>query len=203
MFGFAGAHRTGKSTLAEAVSKETDLPLVLTSSSAVFKKYGIDPSKPMDFATRLKIQHEILDNAMSVWANENGPFITDRTPVDMLAYTLMDVKMNTNVDMAELERYAQRCYDAIGMYFCGIFIVQPGIPLVYEEGKAALNEAYIEALNTMILGVSADQRLGCTRMFIRRENTDLSDRVNIVCEAIEVIRERHEEDHTESDYRLQ
>lgn len=203
MFGLSGAHRSGKSTLAEAVSKETDLPLVLTSSSGVFKKHKVDPSKPMDFKKRLEIQNEILDNAISVWQAESGPFITDRTPVDMLAYTLMDIKMDTEVNIGELERYAERCYSALSVYFCGIFIVQPGIPLVYEEGKAALNPAYIEALNMMILGVSANQRLGCTRMFIRRENTDLSERVNIVCEAIKLIRERHEDNHTQQNYRLQ
>lgn len=203
MLGLSGPHRSGKSTLAEAVSRETDIPLVLTSSSAVFRKYGVDPSKPMDFRTRLKIQNEILDNAISVWSVENGVFITDRTPVCMLAYTLMDIKMDTDVDIEELNKYATRCYDAVNMYFCGIFIVQPGIAIVYEEGKGSLNLAYLEALNTMILGVAADQRLGCTRMFIRRENTDLSERVNIVCEAIQVIRERYDQAHAEADYRLQ
>ncbi|MFN6383158.1 MAG: AAA family ATPase, partial [Pseudanabaena sp.] len=85
--GLCGAHRTGKTTLAIAISSDLNLPFVRTTTSQVFAQLGLDPAEPMDFQTRLFVQNHVLDAAEQVWQESASPFISDRTPIDMIAYT--------------------------------------------------------------------------------------------------------------------
>jgi hypothetical protein len=105
----------------------------------------------MDFKKRLWIQHKILDAAEKIWEAEKEQFITDRTPLDMMAYTLADIQGTTEVNFDELEGYLARCIDVTNTFFALLVLVQPGIPLMHEKGKAALNE-YLEHLS-VILGL--------------------------------------------------
>ncbi len=181
--GLCGSHRTGKTTLAEAISRKTGMPFVRTGTSEVFRKYGMDPSGPMDFRKRLWIQHEILDTAEKIWIAEQEQFITDRTPLDMMAYTLADIQGATEVNLKELEGYLARCIDVTNKFFQILILVQPGIPLMHEEGKAALNEGYLEHLNYLILGLCSDDRIKGAFVYLRRDITSLEERVNtILCE---------------------
>ena len=101
--GLCGSHRTGKTTLAEAVSKKTGIPFVRTSTSEVFRRAGLDPAASLDFNKRLWIQNETLEAAKGVWEAAGKSFITDRTPVDMMAYTLGDIQGGTDADFSKLE----------------------------------------------------------------------------------------------------
>jgi hypothetical protein len=157
--GLCGAHRTGKTTLAQRLAHETGLPFVITQTSAVFREYGLDPAEPMDFRTRLDIQTKVLAAAEVVWAEEAGAFITDRTPLDMVAYTLGDIQGTTVVDAAALADYVERCFTVTNQLFTQLVMIQPGIPLVAAPGKAALNPAYLEHLNSLIIGLCHDERL--------------------------------------------
>src|SRR5215210_6620606 len=103
--GLCGSHRTGKSTLAKVIAQRTGKPYVKTITSSVFQEHGIDPALPMDFETRLRVQQQVLIAAGEVWQSEDQSFITDRTPIDMMAYTLADIQGSTEVNLSELERY--------------------------------------------------------------------------------------------------
>jgi hypothetical protein len=186
--GVCGSHRTGKTTLAEAFSQRTGMPFLKTVTSKVFQQYGIDPSMPMDFKKRLGIQHKILDAAEKIWQTEKEQFITDRTPLDMMAYTLADIQGTTEVNFDELEGYLARCIDVTNTFFALLVLVQPGIPLLHEEGKAALNEGYLEHLNYMILGLCNDDRVRGTFVYLHRAMTSLDDRVDTVLNELKVIR---------------
>jgi len=157
--GLCGAHRTGKTTLAIALSDRLNIPFVRTTTSQVFADLGLDPAEPMDFQTRLFVQNHVLDAAEQVWQNSATPFVSDRTPIDMIAYTLGDIQGKTEVDFDQLNQYIDRCFNSTNRFFQNLAIVQPGIPLVYEEGKAALNAAYIEHINILIIGLCDDSRL--------------------------------------------
>lgn len=178
--GLCGSHRSGKTTLAEKLSRELDIPFLRTDTSRVFLEAGIDPAKPMDFVRRLSIQKKVLGAGEDVWrtAAGNKTFVTDRTPIDMMAYTLADIQGGTEVDYPELERYLARGFEAVGRHFGAFIVLQPGIPLVYEEGKATLNEAYLEHLNSLIIGLCADERSGRDFLVIKREIIKLEDRVS-------------------------
>jgi hypothetical protein len=157
--GLCGAHRTGKTTLAIAISSHLNIPFVRTTTSQVFADLGLDPAEPMDFKTRLFVQNHVLDAAEQVWQSSATPFVSDRTPIDMIAYTLGDIQGKTEVDFDLLSKYVDRCFDSTNQFFQNLAIIQPGIPLVYESGKAALNAAYIEHINILVIGLCNDSRL--------------------------------------------
>jgi hypothetical protein len=178
--GLCGSHRTGKTTLAEAISQKSGMPFVKTSTSEVFKEHGLDPSKSMDFQKRLWIQYKILDAAEKLWYAKNRQFITDRTPLDMAAYTLADIQGATEIDFFELEKYLERCFKTTNELFKILVLIQPGIPLMHEEGKAALNEGYLEHLNYLILGLCNDNRVKSRFVFLNRDVTTMEDRINLI-----------------------
>ncbi len=155
--GLCGSHRTGKTTTAKKLADDNDIPFVETTTSAVFAKHDLKPSSPMDFSTRLWIQDKVLEAAEEIWS-QHRHFITDRTPLDMLAYTLGDIQGRTQIEFEALEHYITRCFESCNRYFSRLCVVQPGIPLIAAPGKAALNEAYIEHLNTLVLGLCLDER---------------------------------------------
>ena len=188
--GLCGSHRTGKTTLAETISKRTGIPFVRTVTSEVFKECGLDPSGPLDFKKRLWIQNEILDAAESVWNAEQSRFVTDRTPLDMAAYTLADIQGCTEVNFIGLEKYLSRCFAATNRFFDLLVLIQPGIPLVHEQGKAALNEGYLKHLNYLILGLCQDERVKSNLLCLPRDITGIDDRVNVILNALDK-REAH------------
>lgn len=179
--GFCGAHRTGKTTLAQQLSSQLGLKFVATSTSAVFARHGLNPAAGLDSRTRLWIQGKILENAQQSWALAPAEgFVTDRTPIDFIAYTLADVQGHTEIRFTALERYLEQCFEALDKYFQQLFVVQPGIPLIEEEGKAALNPAYIEHLNSLALGLVYDPRQRCPRAVLPRRILELNSRVDWV-----------------------
>jgi AAA+ ATPase superfamily predicted ATPase len=188
MIGLLGSHRVGKSTLAREFAKKHDALFLETSASAVFKELGYDPAVTYDFSTRLTIQEEILKRFDEMYAAYScRRVITDRSPMDMLAYTMSEAIGNSVAehDQERFRKYAQDCFDVTNKRFTLLLLVQPGIKLVEAEGKAALNEAYIEHLNTLSLGLSVDERVDVPHFYIPRYMTDIDDRVEAVAFALE------------------
>ncbi|RKZ38317.1 MAG: AAA family ATPase [Gammaproteobacteria bacterium] len=175
--GICGSHRTGKTTLAKAIATYKRIPFVQTSTRQVFEKHGLHPGLPMDFKTRLWIQHRVIEATITLWQAEKGSFVTDRTPIDFMAYTLADIQGATEVDFIDLEAYLTQCFNITNQFFTQLAVLQPAIPLVYEEGKAALNKAYIEHLNLLVQGLCHDERNSCSSIVIRRNIIDLEERV--------------------------
>jgi hypothetical protein len=175
--GLCGAHRTGKTTLAIAISSQLNIAFVRTTTSQVFAQLGLDPAEPLDFQTRLFVQNHVLDAAEHVWQESASPFISDRTPIDMIAYTLGDIQGKTDVDFNLLSQYIDRCFASTNQFFQNLAIIQPGISLVYEEGKAALNAAYIEHINVLVIGLCSDRRLKTNVFCNARDVINLKTRI--------------------------
>lgn len=171
------------------------IPFVQTSTSEVFKELGFDPKIDYPFKLRMMIQNKILDVGNALWSKYKGAFITDRTPVDMLAYTMADVQReNLDKDDEKLfMEYQARCFELTNRHFGALFVIQPGIQLVDEEGKAPINEAYIEHINTLAIGIANDQRLNINRYILNRSVLDLQKR----CETIDRIIHRFYEESIE------
>ena len=186
--GLCGAHRTGKTTLAIALSSHLNIPFVRTTTSQVFAQLGLDPAEPMDFQTRLFVQNHVLDAAEEVWQDASTPFISDRTPIDMIAYTLGDIQGKTDVDFNLLSQYIDRCFTSTNQFFQNLAIIQPGIPLVYEQGKAALNAAYIEHINVLITGLCSDSRLNADIFCNPREAIALEVRILNILERFKYLK---------------
>lgn len=186
--GLLGPHRSGKSTLAKAFSDKFDVSFVETSVSAIFKELGLSASNTPTFSERLRIQELILDRVNAIYESVDCAIltITDRTPIDMLAYTLSEAIGNVVCpeDQVRLARYAQRCFEVTNRHFCVLLLVQPGIPIVAAEGKAALNMAYMEHLSSLMFGLMMDERCSVPHYFIRRSMLDLNERVKAVDNAL-------------------
>ena len=195
MIGLCGAHRTGKTTLARVFAEKHGLAFVETSLSAIFKDMGYDPAEKFDFATRLTIQEEILKRTDAMYAAIGAKLaITDRTPIDYIAYTLADA-VGDAVPEALQERFAkyvQDCIDVTNKRFCALLVVQPGIQIVAEEGKAVLNKAYIEHLNALILGLTVDERIRPAHFYLPRTMLEMEDRLSAVEYALNRTRKRAE-----------
>ena len=182
--GLCGAHRTGKTTLAIALADDLNIPFVRTTTSQVFAELSLDPAEPMDFKTRLFVQNHVLDAAEKVWQDSPSPFVSDRTPIDMIAYTLGDIQGKTEVDFDLLNQYIDRCYASTNQFFQNLAIIQSGIPLVYEQGKAALNPSYIEHINVLVIGLCQDSRIKANVFCNPREAIALDLRIRNILESI-------------------
>jgi hypothetical protein len=182
--GLCGAHRTGKTTLAIALASHLNIPFVRTTTSQVFAELGLDPAEPMDFKTRLFVQNHVLDAAEQIWQESGTLFVSDRTPIDMIAYTLGDIQGKTDVNFDLLSQYIDRCFASTNKFFQRLAIIQPGIPLIYEEGKAALNAAYIEHINILVIGLCNDLRLKAQVFCNDREAIALDVRIRNILESV-------------------
>lgn len=182
ILGLCGAHRTGKTTLAkEYVKARSDCVFLETSVSAIFKDLGYNPSGVFDFKTRLNIQEEVLKRVDVQYANIliGKTIVTDRTPLDMLGYTMAEA-IGESVHASDQDRFAQyvqKCFDVLNKRFFCVVLVQPGIPLIQAKGKGAVNLAYMEHLNSLILGLSVDSRVRCNHFYIERQYLTIEDRI--------------------------
>lgn len=191
--GLCGSHRCGKTTLARAFAEKRGIPFVETSVSAIWYSLGYDPAKEYDFATRLTVQEEILKRVDAIYAKYAGlDFITDRTPLDMAAYTLGDA-IGDRVPAEcqdRLDAYVRACFDVTNKRFGLVLLVQPGIPLVDAPGKAAMNRGYIEHLNSLILGLTVDERLTSHHYYMPRAITKHEERLGALESAVDRAKSR-------------
>lgn len=182
--GMCGAHRTGKTTLAMELSQLTGKQFVRTRVTEIFKQHGLHAAQDMDFETRLNIQYRILEACEEDWQKAEADFITDRTPVDFLAYTLGDIQGKTTVNYESFDTYFNRCIDLSNRLFHTLIVLQPGIPLTEAEGKAALNKAYIEHINSLIIGLCHDQRVNSRIITVERGVIEFDERIRLISEAL-------------------
>ncbi|MFM7886793.1 MAG: hypothetical protein ACKPCM_08910 [Pseudanabaena sp.] len=95
-----------------------------------------------------------------------------------------DIQGKTEVDFDLLNQYIDRCFTSTNQFFQNLAIIQPGIPLIYEEGKAALNAAYIEHINMLVIGLCSDSRLKANVFCNAREAISLDLRISNILESV-------------------
>ncbi len=95
-YGIAGAHRSGKTTLARAVALTRGIEYLDANVSKVITDLGYSPKQELPFEERLKVQNAILESLRFKYAMMGDKdFITDRTPFDVLGYTFSEVSRTT------------------------------------------------------------------------------------------------------------
>jgi hypothetical protein len=182
MIGLSGSHRTGKTTLAESLAKRLELPFVPSVSGSVFKRMGLSPSVKMSPPTRLRVQWAILEESKLALSAHRSGFVTDRTPLDFMAYLLCSQCAGAapqEID-TEMMRYVRECYDALEQ-FKHLVVVQPGLPIVDAPNKAAPNPALMESLNALVIGLGMDARTSKRLVVMPRECVELQTRIGF-CE---------------------
>lgn len=193
--GLVGSHRTGKTTLAKLFAERQETEFVQTSVSELFKQLGFDPKADYDFATRLFIQRKILETVDAQYCKASGVFITDRTPLDMLSYTLADVtRQNMTPEFTkEVMQYSRDCFEVTNRHFGLLMLVSPGIKIEEAEGKAPANEAYMDHIHYIALGLLVSQEVKSEHYYIPRHMTDLEDRYEALVRAVDKVQTSHQE----------
>jgi nicotinamide riboside kinase len=180
MIGLMGASSTGKTTLAKAFVKQVpEIKFITSPVSQAYADLGVDPREDVDFVTRLRVQEEILNRAENAYIETDGPFISDRTPLDFIAYTLADVRRDnlSLIEQDRFSRYFERCLEVTNRHFGSLCLLQPGIEYEDDGRRPKPNTVYQEHINLLLLGLLMDGRVRSRKAMIRRDNVDLQRRV--------------------------
>lgn len=179
MIGLIGVHGTGKTTLAKEVADKLGYHFCQTSTSDVYKRLGKDPAVRMTFDERLEVQYEILNELRVEWqsyAGENA--ITDRTPIDLMAYTLADVDSYdtlTQDQEAKLSYYLGSCLGTYVKFFDKLAVL-PNQRFGLEETdklRANLSRGYSFKLDALLRGILSVNGIEFTSI----RSLDLAERV--------------------------
>ena len=105
-------------------------------------------------------------------------FITDRTPLDVAAYTMADAVQHMTPDQArELNDIILDCFEITNAVFGSVIFLQPGIPFVNVAGSPPENIAYQEHIHTLALGLAQDDRSNIPLWSMPRTVTKIEDRI--------------------------
>lgn len=185
--GLSGAHRTGKTTMAQIISDSNGFPFVKSSVSEIAQHMGIDFSKPVRLADRLRFQETVMEVFQMAYEKaDGGMFVSDRTPLDVAGYLLADAPTEL-ADLALSERlkaFADNAIELTSRYFMTVVVVQPGIPYIAEPGKPIPNPAYQEKHAALVAGLAADERLSSRVIRIPRSMTDSRARADFLASNI-------------------
>jgi hypothetical protein len=188
MFGLAGAHRSGKTTLAKRVAEDLGIHYHDASISKFAKELNINAVGDLPVAERVKVQEHILKRyceEIDKIGRDRMPAITDRTPLDMIGYMLGEVTMHSTTpeDGKLIAHYVDRCLAATLRHFDTIIVLRP-LPtytadpksppesLAYQWQNQMIVEGALAQLNQMplqqarLLTVDLEQRAECTQELI-------------------------------------
>lgn len=107
---FAGASGTGKTTIARRVSEILGLPLNPVGSRTVARSMGFENPYDVDKAgKRAEFQRRLVAEKMA-WEGDREAFVSDRTTIDNLCYTVLHDISAINQDLlnqvqAGMDRY--------------------------------------------------------------------------------------------------
>lgn len=193
LIGLSGAHRTGKTTLAQAVSEATGFPFVKTGVSGMMSRLGYDPKGDLPFQDRLEVQEAILDGLLSEYTSalkkHSGLIIVDRTPLDALGYLRSEILRTSSTPEIDrrLDRYEDVVYESVNSIFAGLAFVQPGIPLVSEAGKAPANRHYQRHVSAVMLDAALDPRVRIATMILPAASHEIKSRVTYISALVDTI----------------
>jgi predicted ATPase len=187
IYGLMGAAGTGKTTLAKLVAEGLDISFQPSSISASARKHGFDAVGLLTLAERMKLQRHLFEDYQEMIATAPRPMITDRTPIDMIAYLMAEFHMLshhmvTPELLAEADRYVSECMAFTRSSFDYVFHL--GKLHVYEvkETRPALNPAYERHTDLIMKGCLVDLRDNLHYAVVAGQNLDF--REGLVTETI-------------------
>jgi adenylate kinase family enzyme len=91
--GICGAHGTGKTTLATQINQIYKLPQIIFLKN-YWAELGVNDFEKLPKAVRTICQQQILSNSIDEEDKYMNGFVSDRTVIDYLAYTILDTDMS-------------------------------------------------------------------------------------------------------------
>lgn len=188
LIGLSGASGTGKTTLARTVAERAGARFVPTDVSEMARKAGFNPVAEMTIGERIDLQHALIGQFEALVASQPSGMcvIMDRTPLDVAAYTLAEVTMQSWKD-ASREKWQEVCEivtrcQRLASMFDAIAILSE-LPSYDDAPKRPrYNPAYQIHIEALIAGVAIAGHESAMVHFIRA--TDLERRFEIIHEII-------------------
>jgi nicotinamide riboside kinase len=155
-FGFAGAHRTGKTTLAKLVAEDLKMTFHDASVSKIMREAGINAVGNVPLEARVEAQEFLLRRYLKDLQWAPRPLVTDRTPLDMIGYMLGEITMhNTDAKLgARIQNYVEECLGATLVHFDTIIVVRPLTTYVEDPDKPPMNRAYQTLVQFIVEGAA-------------------------------------------------
>jgi len=193
MFGVVGTHRSGKTTLARELSERLGIHFQDSSFGRIAKDLGYDSVAPMSLSERIDMQEKVLDRHIEEIKAAPRPCLTDRTPMDMITYTLGEIGMHHDASPELQQRilaYVQRCIDLTKQNYDTLIVCKP-LPGNYkvEEGKPPPNIAYQHHLQFILEGAlkQVDRTVTVGILNVADLETRISASAGVICERLEQI----------------
>lgn len=182
IFCLIGAHRSGKTTTAKAVAERIGIHYHDAGVTRIMQEIGFNPVADLSIEDRLKAQKHLLMRYVEEIKAIKGAFITDRSPLDFIGYTLGEVTMhNTDLEVGNaIIDYIDACVRVANTHFDSMMVLRPLPFFTVDPTKPPPNLAYQEQHQLIVEG--ATQRFDGPRYFL--ETTDLQERVDLVMEII-------------------
>ena len=119
MFALIGAHRSGKTTTAKAVAERIGIHYHDAGVTRIMQEIGFNPVADLPIEDRLKAQKHLLMRYVEEIKAIKGAFITDRSPLDFIGYTLGEVTMhNTDLEVGNaIIDYIDACVRVANTHF--------------------------------------------------------------------------------------
>lgn len=159
LYGFVGAHRSGKTTLARKLSEDLGVPFHEVSITRMSLALGYNPVMPMTLEDRMRLQLGLLRDYCATVDALPRPVLVDRSPIDIMAYAIAEFDMvsHLKMDAGSLEAsaiFVDMCIDATVTRFDFLYYLEPLQAYVADETKAtpAANPAYQRHIALLIQG---------------------------------------------------
>lgn len=169
-FGISGAHKSGKTTLAKHVAAKWNMKYIDMRLSDVLRAFGATPNEIIPFAERLHIQQNMVKHCINILDDAEENYITDRTFIDVAAYTLSYMPHAiSDIESETVKLIVSQCYHAQSAFFDKLIVVgnsfePPKEPTAHE--KAAFSWAWNFQLQSIIKGVVLNSQMKCPTNFI-------------------------------------
>lgn len=171
--GLAGTHRVGKTTLAKEWCENEGVDYVTPDVRGTIAKIGLECADVNDTDTRIEVQRAVVQSCREAFLDRKTMFVTDRTPMDVAAYTMADCHQQmTPAQSSAMMDLIDDCYHIHNSSMAVAMLIYPGIPWVDEPGKPPFNVAYQEHIHALILGLMKDLRNDVHWFQIGRKETD-------------------------------
>lgn len=177
-----GASGVGKTTIAKYISETYNIPFISTSAKFVWPKFGFKNHQDAfnkslkNTKLGLKYQWEILKQRKN--ALSGSSFITDRSPIDNMAYFMMS--LGHKIAYCETLDFISACSE--GMLYCdGLIFIRWSGEIELEDDSQRINNEFFQASVDAILNwIVSDMVVFRTCPVLELTMWNLKYRTNII-----------------------
>lgn len=198
--GLTGAQGTGKSTLAKRVAELNGYKYVDAGVGAEMSRLGVRVGESLPLYERLQVQLAVAHHIAEKSSGARS-FVMDRTPVDVMAYTIDLFGQSNDKRCVQLFTEIQSlCFDTAIQNFNIIVGLRPGVELSstdkLREQRGSLDPLYVRRIDALMCGELNHLNLfgnkkNLTVGFMPPSITELDDRVRSLKSFIETATKGH------------